>query len=84
MLGTMRELWQLAESGEIGDDGGKVVTPLDYRIQAAEVAQKAAPFVHAKLANVQAEVSGPNGGPVEQSITISFKNPDGNPVPGQA
>jgi len=80
MLGTMRELWQMAENGEVGGDGGKVVTPLDYRIQAAEVAQKAAPFVHAKLANVQAEVTGANGGPLTQSITISFKTPDGNPV----
>ena len=67
MLGTMRELWGMAERGTIDQhpETGKVMTSMDYRIQAAEVAQKAAPFVHAKLANVQAEVTGLNGGPMQ-------------------
>lgn len=70
MLGTMRELWNKAEAGEVGMSGEKVVTPLDYRLQAAEVAHKAAPFVHPKLANIEAQVSGPDGGPVEHEVTM--------------
>jgi ribosomal protein S11 len=57
MLGTMRELWSKAEKGESGLSGDKIITPLDYRLQAADVAQKAAPFVHPKLSNVEAKVT---------------------------
>ena len=73
MLGTMRELWAKAEEGEVEVNGQgpttKILTPLDFRLLAAEVAQKAAPFVHAKLANVQ--VAGdPEGSPVEVRHSI--------------
>lgn len=74
MLGTMRELWTLAEKGEAGMSGDKIVTPLDYRLQAADVAQKAAPFVHPKLSNVEAQVSGPDGGPIETKTTVVNAN----------
>jgi hypothetical protein len=61
MLGTMRELWAKAEEGDkitVQGEGvaAKIMTSLDFRLLAAEVAQKAAPFVHAKLANVQGSV----------------------------
>jgi hypothetical protein len=74
MLGTMRDLWSKAESGEMGMNGEKVITPLDYRLQAAEVAHKAAPFVHPKLANVEAQISGPDGGPIESKTTVVNAN----------
>lgn len=74
MLGTMRELWNKAEKGESGLSGDKIVTPLDYRLQAADVAQKAAPFVHPKLANVEAQLSGPDGGPIENKTTVVNAN----------
>lgn len=61
MLGTMRELWQKAEQGSVEVNGegstAKIMTPLDFRLLAAEVAQKAAPFVHPKLSNVEAKVT---------------------------
>lgn len=74
MLGTMRELWNTAEKGEITVSGegatAKILTPMDYRLLASEVANKAAPFVHPKLANIEAQVSGPDGGPVEHEVTV--------------
>lgn len=78
MLGTMRELWQMAEDGNLAMQGDKMTTPLDLRMMASEVAQKAAPFVHAKLANVTAEITGANGGPMETSMTIRFVTPSGD------
>lgn len=40
--------------------------------EAASFAKDAAPYMHARLANVQAEVSGPNGGPVETVTRIEL------------
>jgi len=51
------------------------ITPLDYMLQVLrddgndratrlDAAKAAAPYVHAKLANVTAEVSGKDGGPI--------------------
>lgn len=76
MLGTMRELWGKAESGavDVSDDGKKIMAPMDYRLLAAEVAQKAAPFVHAKLANVEANVQGEVGLTVQ---ILKFGDDDG-------
>lgn len=78
MLGTMRELWELAEAGTVDQhpETGKVMTPMDYRIQASEVAQKAAPFVHAKLANVQAEITGKDGGPLVTRVELAPMDDD--------
>lgn len=79
MLGTMRELWANAEKGEITVSGegvaSKITTPLDYRLMAAEVAQKAAPFVHAKLANVQ--VAGDPDAPLIHKIEYEIVDPEG-------
>lgn len=75
MISTMRDLWERAENGESVTDGTKTHSPLDLRMMAAEVAQKAAPFVHAKLANVQ--VAGDGGGPVQVRI-IRFGASDGD------
>lgn len=78
MLGTMRALWEKAEAGEIVFEGEgkdtKMHTPLDLRIMAADVAQKAAPFVHPKLSNIEAQVSGPDGGPIETKTTVVNAN----------
>jgi hypothetical protein len=78
MLGTMRELWMTAEKGEITVSGegatAKILTPMDYRLMASEVANKAAPFVHPKLANVEAQISGPDGGPIESKTTVVNAN----------
>lgn len=82
MLGTMRELWRIADEGNVvwpGDDNesdGEIKTPLDYRLMAVEVAQKAAPFVHAKLANVQ--VAGDGGGPIIHKIEYEIVDPSGS------
>lgn len=57
MLSTMRDMW--AQAGQAEDPTQRMA----LKVQAAEVAQKAAPFVHAKLANVQ--VAGdPDGSPI--------------------
>lgn len=66
MIGTMRALWDRAEAGNVDEsEDGKITTPLDYRMMAVEVAQKAAPFVHPKLANVEANVQGEMGLTIE-------------------
>jgi hypothetical protein len=67
MLGTMRALWEQAEQGEVINDGTRIQTPLDLRIMAADVAQKAAPFIHPKLSNVEANVKGSLGVTVTSS-----------------
>lgn len=57
------------------------LTPLEYMLSILRdesqdperrmwAAEKAAPYVHAKLASV--EVGGPDGGPVQTSLTVSF------------
>lgn len=78
MLGTMRALWEKAEENKVTVEGegqaSKITTPMDYRLLAAEVAQKAAPFVHPKLANVEAQISGPDGGPIESKTTVVNAN----------
>lgn len=60
MLNTMRKLWEKAETGECEVQGegdrAKIVTPMEMRLLAADVAQKAAPFVHPKLSNIEANV----------------------------
>lgn len=77
MLGTMRELWGKAEAGVVETSGegvaSKIFTPLDFRLLASEVAVKAAPFVHAKLANVQ--IAGDGGGPVIHKIEYEIVDP---------
>lgn len=61
MLNTMRTLWDKAESGQnetqFEGDREKIVTPLEMRMMAVDVAQKAAPYVHPKLANIEANVN---------------------------
>ena len=39
--------------------------------EAAMFAKDAAPYVHAKLANVQAEISGPNGGDIQHTFKLT-------------
>ncbi|NUY33284.1 hypothetical protein F0160_22630 [Paraburkholderia sp. JPY303] len=70
MLGTMRELWEKAETkpdpdAEVEHVKGVLMTPLDYRLLAVEVAQKAAPFVHARLATVEGKVDVAVSGRIE-------------------
>jgi hypothetical protein len=45
---------------------------LDTRIEAAKAV---APYVHPKLSSVDATVSGKDGGPIEQSLTVQFIKP---------
>jgi hypothetical protein len=61
MLGTMRALWEKADLGETIEEGGKTHSPIELRLMAADVAQKAAPFIHPKLSNVEANVKGSLG-----------------------
>lgn len=70
MLGTMRVFWEKAEAGAVEasgveGEGGKVYGPLDFRMMAADVAQKAAPYVHPKLSNIEARLEGEVGLKVE-------------------
>ena len=67
-----------AEAQAQAESGG--IMPLDYMLQVMRTnpdermrmtaAQAAAPYLHAKLANI--EVSGSNGGPVLQDLTVRF------------
>lgn len=41
----------------------------ELRMLAVEVASKAAPYLHPRLASVQAEVAGKGGGPLEHNVT---------------
>jgi hypothetical protein len=70
MMETMRWLRNQAvateksKAGVMLDEAGdgstpiKVYTPLQLRMMAADVASKAAPFVHPKLSNIEANVKG--------------------------
>lgn len=51
--------------------------PEAKREERLDMAKAAAPYVHAKLASVEA--SGPNGGPIEieQGVTVTFRSADG-------
>ena len=62
------------------------LTPLDYmlgllRDEGAdsavrfEAAKAAAPYCHARLSNVQQELSGPDGGPLNHSLIVEFVKP---------
>jgi hypothetical protein len=63
MLTTMRTLWnQAVVNGEVVNIG--------KAMQANMVAKDAAPFIHPKLANVQA--SGPDGGPILSQVLVKF------------
>jgi hypothetical protein len=50
MIGTMRELWEQAEEAE--DPGQRMA----LKQQATDAAVKAAPYMHPRLANVEANV----------------------------
>ena len=50
MIGTMRELWEQAEAA---DDPGQRMA---LKQQATDAAVKAAPYMHPRLANVEANV----------------------------
>ena len=61
------------------------LTPLDYMLTILRdedqpqderkwAAEKAAPYVHAKLSSV--EMSGPDGGPVQMPVVIALTAPD--------
>lgn len=49
MLGTMRSLWDQAHQGETINQ--------DLRLQAVAVAKDAAPYLHPKLSNIEANVA---------------------------
>lgn len=49
MLGTMRSLWSAAHDGENVNE--------DLRLQAVAVAKDAAPYLHPKLSNIEANVA---------------------------
>lgn len=70
MLETMCSLVQKAKDIEANgpQEGEKIVSPLELRVQAAAVAKDAAPYMHPRLAAI--EHSGPNGGPIEGRTTL--------------
>lgn len=73
MLGTMRALWEKAEQGEIEYQGDEIKTPLDFRLMATEVAHKAAPYIHPKLSNIDANIKGDMGIKIE---IVKFREDD--------
>lgn len=71
MVRSMRAIFDKASGGEAVEDGTRVMSPLQLYALAADVASKAAPFIHPKLAAV--EMTGAAGGPlqVENSLDVS-------------
>lgn len=53
MVESMRHFYSLARTGEAVPDGEKVLTPSQLYAMAADVANKAAPFIHPKLSSVE-------------------------------
>lgn len=53
LVASMRAIYAQAVGGVTVDDGGKPVTPLQLYAMAAEVASKAAPFIHPRLSSVE-------------------------------
>jgi hypothetical protein len=54
MVASMRAIYAKAQAGvSVEDDAGKVVEPLQLYVLAADVASKAAPFIHPKLSSVE-------------------------------
>lgn len=53
MVDSMRHFYALAKAGKAVPDGEKVLTPSQLYAMAADVANKAAPFIHPKLSSVE-------------------------------
>lgn len=55
MVESMRAIYEKAQAGVAVEDSetGKVTSPLQLYILAADVASKAAPFIHPKLSSVE-------------------------------
>lgn len=53
MVASMRAIYAKAQSGIEVEDGSKTVTPLQLYAMAADVASKAAPFIHPKLSSIE-------------------------------
>lgn len=53
MVASMRAIYEKAQEGQVVDDGGRTLTPLALYAMAADVASKAAPFIHPKLSSVE-------------------------------
>lgn len=71
---------------EIADAVSEGLTPLEFltniyrdvsedMARRVDAAKAAAPYVHAKLANI--EMTGKDGGPIDHSIVVEFVKPGG-------
>lgn len=76
MVESMRAIFDKARAGENVSEGERTLTPLQLYVMAADVASKAAPFIHPKLSNIEASLTGKDGGPVDMSLTVNLVKPN--------